>query len=66
MTREQILVSADRLLDRAQLERYQELLQLRLAHAPVAYLTGRQEFWSLDFQVTSRVLVPRAGHRTPS
>ncbi|HTF92960.1 MAG TPA: HemK/PrmC family methyltransferase, partial [Verrucomicrobiae bacterium] len=60
MTREQILVSAERLLDRAQLERYQELLQLRLAHAPVAYITGRQEFWSLDFQVTSRVLVPRA------
>jgi len=60
MTREQILVSAEMLLDRAQLERYQELLQLRLAHAPVAYITGRQEFWSLDFQVTSRVLVPRA------
>jgi release factor glutamine methyltransferase len=47
------------LLERAQLERYQELLQLRLAHTPVAYITGRQEFWSLDFQVTPEVLLPR-------
>ena len=60
LTREQIWSSPDRLLDRAQLERYQELLQLRLARAPVAYITGRQEFWSLDFQVTPGVLVPRA------
>ncbi|MGH7875167.1 MAG: peptide chain release factor N(5)-glutamine methyltransferase [Candidatus Binatia bacterium] len=60
LSREQIMVSAaDRVLDRAQIDRYQELLQLRFARAPLAYLTGRQEFWSLDFQVTPDVLVPR-------
>lgn len=59
LDREQIMVSADRILDRAQHERYLELLQLRFARAPLAYLTGRKEFWSLDFQVTREVLVPR-------
>ncbi|MBM5812226.1 MAG: peptide chain release factor N(5)-glutamine methyltransferase [Gammaproteobacteria bacterium] len=31
----------------------------RLAGKPVAYLTGRREFWSLEFEVTPAVLVPR-------
>jgi release factor glutamine methyltransferase len=31
----------------------------RLAGEPVAYLTGRREFWSLDLEVTPDVLVPR-------
>lgn len=36
------------------------LLQQRLAIGePLAYLTGHQEFWSLDFKVTKDVLIPR-------
>ncbi len=31
----------------------------RAAGEPVAYLLGRREFWSLDFEVTPEVLVPR-------
>jgi release factor glutamine methyltransferase len=31
----------------------------RAAGEPVAYLLGRREFWSLDFEVTPAVLVPR-------
>jgi len=31
----------------------------RAAGVPVAYLLGRREFWSLDFEVTPDVLVPR-------
>lgn len=31
----------------------------RLAGEPVAYLTGRREFWSLELEVASDVLVPR-------
>ena len=33
--------------------------QRRLQREPVAYIMGRQEFWSLDFDVTSDVLIPR-------
>jgi release factor glutamine methyltransferase len=35
------------------------LIERRLAGAPVAYLTGTREFWSLALDVTPDVLVPR-------
>lgn len=37
----------------------ESLARRRLAGEPVAYLTGRREFWSLDLEVTPEVLVPR-------
>jgi len=40
-------------------EQYRALLARRLAGEPVAYLTGRREFWSLDLAVGPGVLVPR-------
>jgi len=43
--------------DRAQA--YASLIEQRLHGAPVAYLTGTREFWSLALQVTPSVLVPR-------
>ncbi len=39
--------------------RYLELIQRRVAGEPLAYLTGRREFWSLDLAVTPAVLIPR-------
>src|ERR1700722_2215102 len=47
------LIAADR--ERA----YASLLERRLQGAPVAYLTGTREFWSLPLKVTPAVLVPR-------
>jgi release factor glutamine methyltransferase len=38
---------------------YRDLLERRKAGMPVAYLTGRREFWSLPLKVTPAVLVPR-------
>jgi len=38
---------------------FQALVQQRRQGAPVAYLTGRREFWSRDFRVTPDVLIPR-------
>jgi release factor glutamine methyltransferase len=38
---------------------FHELLLRRLRREPVAYITGRQEFWSLQFRVTPDVLIPR-------
>jgi release factor glutamine methyltransferase len=35
------------------------LIEARRGGAPVAYLTGRREFWSLDLHVSPAVLVPR-------
>jgi release factor glutamine methyltransferase len=36
-----------------------ELLRRRARREPLAYITGRKEFWSLDFSVTPDVLIPR-------
>jgi release factor glutamine methyltransferase len=38
---------------------FQTLLRQRRQGAPIAYLTGRREFWSRDFQVSPDVLIPR-------
>jgi len=38
---------------------YSVLIEKRLRGAPVAYLTGTREFWSLPLTVTPAVLVPR-------
>jgi release factor glutamine methyltransferase len=39
--------------------RFLELLERRLRGEPVAYLTGRREFYGRSFRVDSRVLIPR-------
>jgi release factor glutamine methyltransferase len=38
---------------------YDQLIAGRMQGAPVAYLTGTREFWSLELDVTPDVLVPR-------
>jgi len=38
---------------------FEALLARRLAREPLAYITGRKEFWSLNFEVGPGVLVPR-------
>jgi release factor glutamine methyltransferase len=55
------LLAADpgRPLGAAQAQALAELVRRRVAGEPVAYLTGRREFWSLDIEVTPDVLVPR-------
>ena len=35
------------------------LITRRAAHEPVAYILGRKEFYSLEFEVTPEVLIPR-------
>lgn len=36
----------------------------RATREPVAYITGRREFWSLDFEVSPAVLIPRPDSET--
>ncbi len=39
-------------------------LARRIAHEPVAYITGTQAFWDLELTVTPDVLIPRADSET--
>ncbi|MGH7842233.1 MAG: peptide chain release factor N(5)-glutamine methyltransferase [Candidatus Binataceae bacterium] len=38
---------------------FETFLTRRLAHEPVAYITGRKEFFSLELEVNPAVLIPR-------
>jgi release factor glutamine methyltransferase len=46
-------------LDTATQERYFSLIKRRASGVPTQHLTGHQEFWGLDFEVTPDVLIPR-------
>ncbi len=49
----------DETLDAAIREKYFALIARRAAGEPTQYLTGKQEFWGLEFEVTPAVLIPR-------
>src|SRR6266850_637228 len=46
-------------LDKTAHEKYFSLIARRASGAPTQHLTGHQEFWGLDFEVTPDVLIPR-------
>jgi release factor glutamine methyltransferase len=39
--------------------RFEEMLERRVAREPAAYIRGRKEFMSLEFEVTGAVMIPR-------
>lgn len=49
----------ERLIDVQRIDKLRSWAKRRASGEPLAYLTGRREFWSLEFAVTSDVLVPR-------
>ncbi len=55
----QLYLRVDETLEAEAEHRFWELLERRARREPVAYITGRKEFWSLDFSVTPDVLIPR-------
>ncbi|MGE3932300.1 MAG: peptide chain release factor N(5)-glutamine methyltransferase [Rhodospirillaceae bacterium] len=54
----------ERALDAAAAVRFESLVARRARHEPVAYLSGRREFWSLDLAVTPATLIPRPDSET--
>ena len=46
-------------LTAAQALAFENAIQRRAAHEPFQYITGKQEFWGLEFEVTPDVLIPR-------
>lgn len=53
------LCDREMLCKEEQIKQYQELIEKRMAHVPLQYLTGEQVFMGLPFLVNSHVLIPR-------
>jgi release factor glutamine methyltransferase len=54
-----ILSHADDAIPTEQLAEFQSALEARALGEPLQYITGNQEFFGRDFEVTSDVLIPR-------
>ena len=59
LARTALITRAQEPLSPEQEDRLHELLARRARGEPVAYLTGKREFWSLELNVTPDVLIPR-------
>lgn len=61
VSREAILLER---LDRDAPDSFEPLVERRLAHEPVAYITGRRAFWTIELEVGPGVLIPRPDSET--
>jgi len=59
ISRAALLAHPERALTASQLTTYQTLVHRRAANHPLPYLTGRVEFYGLEFEITPDVLIPR-------
>ncbi|HKC65249.1 MAG TPA: peptide chain release factor N(5)-glutamine methyltransferase [Pyrinomonadaceae bacterium] len=54
-----LIAHPETLLSSSDVERLREVVRRRAAGEPLQYITGHQEFYGLDFEVTPDVLIPR-------
>lgn len=54
-----LIVNFNQQLDDDLLTKYQSLIERRATGEPLQYITGHQEFFGLEFEVTPDVLIPR-------
>ena len=59
LERIQLYLNFDRPLAADELAAYRDSIRRRAAREPTQYITGKQEFWSLELEVTPAVLIPR-------
>lgn len=57
--RTSLYLNQEIVLDTEKVNRFESLVEKRLAHVPIGYLIGHKEFMSLDFKVNENVLIPR-------
>jgi release factor glutamine methyltransferase len=63
-SRTALLAHPEQILTSEQLSNYRVLVRRRASGCPLPYLTGRVEFYGLEFEVTPEVLIPRPDTET--
>jgi release factor glutamine methyltransferase len=58
-TRLSLYLEFERPLKEEEVKGYRALILRRVSREPVPYITGHQEFWSMDLMVNPSVLIPR-------
>src|ERR1051325_10473982 len=54
-----LLTHPEHTLTSTDASRFRAMIERRAAGEPLQYITGRQEFYGLEFEVTPEVLIPR-------
>ena len=57
--RETLIVNSEAIISERIIKKYDIAIKRRINREPVAYITGKKEFWSEDFIVNHTTLVPR-------
>jgi release factor glutamine methyltransferase len=60
LNRTELYIHPERSLSPEELSGFLPWIERRRRREPVAYITGQKEFWSLEFEVTPAVLIPRS------
>ncbi|PIX21974.1 MAG: peptide chain release factor N(5)-glutamine methyltransferase, partial [Deltaproteobacteria bacterium CG_4_8_14_3_um_filter_45_9] len=59
LSREELYIQLHGSLKEREKEALEKLVQRRISGEPLQYILEHQEFWSIDFKVDPRVLIPR-------
>ena len=59
-TKTKIISESLRELKKNEIDNIEKLINRRLKHEPIAYITNKKEFYGIDFYVDNSVLIPRA------
>ena len=57
--REFLIVNNHLNISKSIIKKYNIAIKRRINREPIAYITGKKEFWSEDFVVNNATLVPR-------
>jgi len=57
--REYLIMNKEKTISNEIIKKYDKAIKRRIKNEPVAYIIGRREFWSEDFIINNKTLVPR-------
>ncbi len=59
VTKEYLILNSETIISKKVTNKFESAIKRRIKREPVAYITGKKEFWSEDFSVSYATLVPR-------